>query len=196
MRASDSGYLEMSEITRPLVKYARLIARQHLVMGAMGNISIKEKDVVWIKRGGAWLSRARPRDFIAVDAKSGRSKSRQLPSKEIFLHLGCYKAREDVRAVAHTHPVMSTALATAGVSLDKHAPELCREIGTKTAVIRYCCPGSKRLAAEVRRAIKKTNIVILANHGLVTVGKDLPAAYQRTLACEAAARKILTRLKK
>lgn len=181
---------------RVLAEYGRKIACRHLVMGAMGNISIREKDVVWIKRGGCWLERAGPSDFIAVDAKSGRSKSRRLPSKEIFLHLGCYKVRADVRAVVHTHPVMSTALATAGVSLDKHAPELCREIGTKTAVIRYCCPGSKRLAAEVRRAIKKTNIVILANHGLVTVGKDLPAAYQRTLACEKAAKKILASLKK
>lgn len=186
----------MNEIKNSLAKYARLIARRHLVMGAMGNISIKEKDVVWIKRGGCWLQRVGPSDFIAVDAKGGRSKSRRLPSKEVFLHLGCYKVRADVRAVVHTHPVMSTALATAGVSLDKHITGLRKRIGSTTAVVRYCCPGSKKLADQVRRAIKEVNVVIMANHGLVAVGKNMKQAYQRTLACEEAAKKILQRLKK
>ncbi len=182
------------KIKTQLVEYSRKIARRHLVMGAMGNISIRAGKVVWIKRGGAWLERAGLEDFIAVGLASGRSLSGSSPSKEVFLHLGCYKARPDIRAVVHTHPVMSTALATAGVSLDKRGMALCGAIGSQCAALPFYCPGSKKLAAEVQRAIKKANAIILANHGLVTVGRDLTRAYQRTLACEKEAERILTTL--
>lgn len=185
-----------NKVKKLLAEYARKIARRHLVMGAMGNISVRESKVVWIKRGGAWLERARPQDFIAVDVRSGRAKFGRLPSKEVFLHLGCYKSRADIMAVVHTHPVMATALATAGVNLSRSSPGFRQIVDSKIVTLRYYPPGSKKLAGEVRRAVKKANAVILANHGLVTVGSDIREAYQRTLACEEAARRILLNLRK
>ncbi len=181
-----------NKLKKLLAEYGRKIARRHLVMGAMGNISVKESGVVWIKRGGAWLERARPQDFIAVDVRGGRAKSGRLPSREVFLHLGCYKSRADIAAVVHTHPVMATALATAGVNLNRNSPV----VDSKIATLRYYPPGSKKLAGEVKRAIKKANAVMLANHGLVTVGKDIQEAFRLTCACEEAARRILLNLRK
>ena len=180
------------KVKRLLVEYGKVIAHRHLVMGAMGNISAREGETVWIKQGGAWLARAKPGDFIAVDVKTGRAKSSQLPSKEVFLHLGCYRARADIRAVVHTHPVMATALATAGINLDRSSSRLASLLGSKTCALRYYSPGSKKLACEVRRAIKKANAVVLANHGLVTVGRNIKQAYERSIACEEEAKRILT----
>ncbi len=183
-----------NKVKRLLAEYGRKIARRHLVMGAMGNISVRESKIVWIKRGGAWFERAKPQDFIAVDVTSGRAKSGHLPSKEVFLHLGCYKSRADIAAVVHTHPFMVTALGTAGVDLNIQSPGLHRRVGSEIAILRYYPPGSKKLADEVRGAIKRANAVLLANHGLVAVGKDIREAYQRTCACEEEARKILLNL--
>lgn len=182
------------KIKRLLAEYGRKIARRHLVMGAMGNISAREAKVVWIKHGGSWLARARPKDFIAVNIKTAKAKSGQLPSKEVFLHLSCYRARPDIRAVVHTHPVMATALATAGISLDRKPSRLHKLVGSETHALRYYSPGSKKLACGVRRAIKKANAVVLANHGLVTVGRNIKQAYERSLACEEEAKRILTSL--
>lgn len=181
------------KIRRLLSNYGREIARRHLVMGAMGNISARQGGTVWIKSGGVWLERARPQDFVPVDAGSGRAKSAHQPSKEVFLHLGCYQARHDIAAVVHTHPVMATALATAAVTLHK-SKRLQEIVGSPLAVLPYYAPGSKKLAEEVRRKIVKANAVLLANHGLVTVGGDIKEAYQRTLDCEQEAKKILQRL--
>lgn len=180
------------KIKRLLAEYGRKIARRHLVMGAMGNISLREGKVVWIKRRGAWLEQAGPEDFIAIGVRSGETKPDRLSSKEVFLHLGCYKVRSDIRAVVHTHPVMATALATAGVSLNRRSKRLCQIVGSKLAILRYHPPGSKKLAQKVQQAIKKANVVMLANHGLVTVGKNIKEAYQRTICCEEEAKKILT----
>lgn len=181
---------------RLLAEYGRMIARRHLVMGAMGNISIREGKTVWIKRGGAWFERATLKDFIAVSLKTGKSFPGELASKELVLHLSCYKVRADIAVVVHTHPVMSTALATAGISLDASSPRLRRIAGSRIVTLPYYPPGSKKLAVEVKRAIKQANVVMLANHGLVTVGGDIKQACRRTLACETEAKKILTQKRK
>lgn len=185
---------ERAKIKKQLVEYGRKIAHCHLVMGPMGNTSVRDGNIIWIKRSGAWFEKTGPGDFVAVDFRSAKALRRQLPSKELLLHLGCYNARGDINAVVHTHPVMATALATAGVPLD--TPELYNKIASKSVILPYYPPGSKRLANEVQRAIKKSNAVILANHGLVTVGSNIREAYQRTLACEKEAGVILAGLRK
>lgn len=189
---SKKSIKQADRIKKSLAVYGRKIAHRHLVMGAMGNISAREAKVVWIKRGGSWLVRAKPEDFIAVNIKTAKAKSGQLPSKEVFLHLNCYRVRPDIKAVVHTHPVTATALASAGISLDRSSKRLASLLGSKTCALRYYSPGSKKLACEVRRAIKKANAVVLANHGLVTVGRNIKQAYERSLACEDEAKRILT----
>jgi L-fuculose-phosphate aldolase len=59
------------------------------------------------------------------------------------------------------------------------------------AIIKYYKPGSKLLAKAVSRAIKKRDAVVMANHGLVTVGRSLKEAYQRTVSIETKAGKLL-----
>ncbi len=127
------------------------------------------------------MERAKPSDFIKI----GR-KNRGLVSKEINLHLGCYKARPDIKAVIHTHPFIITAL---GTVLNK----IGRKKLDKVAIIKYYKPGSKLLAKVVSRAIKNRDAVVMANHGLVTVGRSLKEAYERTVKIEANASKLLMR---
>lgn len=190
MRKSDNKQ-------RLLIEYSHKIAQKHLVMGAMGNISSRDpdsrKEVAWIKRSGVWLERAKLGDFIRVDIRKGRPKNCQNASEETILHLGCYKARPDINAVIHTHPKVSTGLATAGIDLGRKIAKIRPKIGLKVVTIKYYQPGSKALAKAVQQAIKKTDAVLMANHGLVTVGKSLKEAYQSTLKIEVNASKLVRR---
>jgi L-fuculose-phosphate aldolase len=155
-------------------------------MGAMGNISVRDRGEAWIKRGGTWMEKAKPSDFI----KTGR-KNKGLVSKEINLHLCCYKARPDINAVIHTHPNMVTGLATAGVDLGRKMAKIRPKIGSKIETIKYYKPGSIALAKAVKKAIKRANAVAMANHGLVVIGKSLKEAYQKTLIIEKEAGRII-----
>ena len=172
---------------KSLAQCSRKIAQKHLVMGAMGNISLRnDRREVWIKRGGAWMERAKPSDFIKIGPKN-----RGLVSKEINLHLGCYKVRSDINAVIHTHPKVSTGLATAGIDLGLKFASIRPKIGLRVVTIKYYQPGSRALAEAVKKAIKKADAVLMANHGLVTVGKSLKEAYNRTLKIEVNSGKLL-----
>ena len=171
------------KITKLLSHYSRKIAHHHFVMGAMGNISVRDKGDVWIKRGGAWLERAKPRDFIRV-----RPKNRGIVSKEINLHMGCYKARSDINAVIHTHPFITTAMGTILAKKGQKKSKMGRE---EVAIIKYHEPGSMALATAIQKEIKTSDAVIMANHGLVAVGRNLKEAYQRTVQIEVHAGKVL-----
>lgn len=178
---------------KALVQYSRKIAHCHLVMGAMGNISLREpgREEAWIKRSGAWLEKAKPGDFLKVNIVHPEPKIARKISKEINLHLGCLRARPDINAVIHTHPKVSTGLATAGIDLGRKMTKIRPKIGLKVITIKYYQPGSKALANAVQKAIKKADAVAMAGHGLVVVGKTLKEAYQRTLEIEVNAGKLL-----
>ncbi|MFC1666344.1 class II aldolase/adducin family protein [Candidatus Omnitrophota bacterium] len=172
----------MKKNSQLLTQYSHKIAQKHLVMGAMGNISVRDRGEVWIKKGGAWMERSKSSDFIKV-----RPKNRGLVSKEINLHMSCYKARPDINTVIHTHPFIITGLGTVLAKMGR------KKIDNVT-IIKYYKPGSIALARAVKKAIKKTDSVVMANHGLVVVGKSLKEAYQRTVKIEVNTSNLLGRL--
>ena len=171
------------KIRQSLAQYSRKIARHHFVMGAMGNICVRARGRVWIKMGGAWLERAQPRDFLKVGPKNKRQVS-----KEINLHMGCYTMRPDIHAVIHTHPLIITAFGTVLSKKRRKKVTIGRDA---IGIITFYKPGSRALAHAVRKAIKTCDAVIMANHGLVVVGKDLKEAYQKTVEMELSADEVL-----
>ena len=149
--------------------------------------------MAWIKRSGAWLENAKPGDFLRINIARPEPKIVRNISKEINLHLGCLRARPDINAVIHTHPKVSTGLATAGIDLGRKMAKIRPKTGLKVVTIKYYRPGSKALAKAVQNAIKKADAVLMADHGLVTVGKSLKEAYQNTLKIEVNASKLVRR---
>ncbi|HEY3324309.1 MAG TPA: class II aldolase/adducin family protein [Planctomycetota bacterium] len=102
-------------------------------------------------------------------------------SAEVQVHLAAYKAREDVRGVVHAHPPIATAFTFAGqesIFRDPIVPEIIGQIGP-IPTAPYLTPGSQALADAVFPLVKECEIVLMAQHGAVTTGKDPWAAYLR-----------------
>jgi len=192
-------------IKKYLAQYSRKIGKHHLVMGAMGNISLRDLDRrprtsrfapvrgrdAWIKKRGVWLERAEPSNFLRVNIRHPEPEIARKISKEINLHLSCFRARSDINAVIHTHPVILTALGTIMAKLGQKKAKFSQKLGSRVVIIRYSQPGSRELAKKVKKAIKTADAVVLANHGLVTVGRSLKEAYKRTIELENKASKLL-----
>jgi L-fuculose-phosphate aldolase len=99
------------------------------------------------------------------------------PSVETPFHLAIYKARHDVNVILHSHPLNVIIF-----SLRGHPLQLLEvERGVNTVpIVEYKKPGSADLASAISRKIRTHNAVILAKHGLVTVGKTVADAYDLT----------------
>jgi L-fuculose-phosphate aldolase len=101
------------------------------------------------------------------------------PSSEMQMHLEVYRQRPDVNAVVHAHPPVATAFAVAGIPLDRAVlAEVVTTLGS-VPIAEYATPSTKELPEAVRKYVKAHDGMLLANHGALTLGADLFAAYYK-----------------
>src|SRR6188472_3452543 len=101
------------------------------------------------------------------------------PSSEMQMHLEVYRQRADVTAVVHAHPPVATAFAVAGIPLDRAVlAEVVTTLGS-VPIADYATPSTKELPEAVRKYVKAHDGMLLANHGALTLGVDLFAAYYK-----------------
>lgn len=146
-----------------------------------GNISVKLYDNVFITTPSGISKKKLKTDMLVkmreneiIECPEGLK-----PSSEFKLHLCCYRARPDITAVVHAHPPVSTGFAAAHIPLDSASlTEAIMFIG-KVPVVPYAVPGSDDLGEKAAEFIRENDAVLLANHGALTVGKNLTKAYYR-----------------
>jgi L-fuculose-phosphate aldolase len=90
--------------------------------------------------------------------------------------LGIYRARPDVAAIVHTHSMFATTFAVLGEPIPIVHYLLVRAGRQSPPVAPYARYGTEELASSCVRTLGDGGAVLLANHGVVTVGADLGAA--------------------
>jgi L-fuculose-phosphate aldolase len=119
-------------------------------------------------------------DMMCITDLDGRKlQGDRDPSSEMLMHLEVYRQRPDVNAVVHAHPPTATGFAVAGVALTKAVlAEVLTTLGS-IPIAEYATPSTSELPAAVRKYIKAHDGMLLANHGALTAGADLFAAYYK-----------------
>jgi L-fuculose-phosphate aldolase len=101
------------------------------------------------------------------------------PSSEILMHLEVYRQRPDAQAVVHAHPPTATGFAVAGIPLTRAVlAEVVTTLGS-IPIAEYATPSTTELPDAVRKYVKAHDGMLLANHGALTLGKDLFGAYYK-----------------
>jgi len=101
------------------------------------------------------------------------------PSSEMKMHLEVYRQRPEVQAVVHAHPPIATGFAVAGIPLDRAVlAEVVTTLGS-VPIAEYATPSTKELPESVRKYVKAHDGILLANHGALTLGADVFAAYYK-----------------
>ncbi len=112
------------------------------------------------------------------------------PTSEIALHTLIYTCRPDVQAVVHTHAPYCSLFAVSGEPLPMVLTESAMLLGGEVTVAPYFTPGSEELARATAETLADKPAALMANHGLISVGPDLAAAYAATTAAEDTARTV------
>ena len=159
-----------------------------LVQASSGNTSIKIDDVLWIKASGKWLIHSEDDDFLVpvrlAKAKRCLQEGTAIPetgtsspgspgaSVETAMH-----AVLPQKVVVHVHSVNAIAWA---VREDGPRELSGRLAGFAWRWIPYT-PSGISLAREIEQALAcfpRTNVFVLANHGLVVCGSSCHSAEQ------------------
>lgn len=165
--------------------YERMAA-DHLTLGSSGNVSVRHDQHIAITPSGVPYGQLTPGDIVTVDLKGRVLEGELPPSSELPMHLLVY-AHSEAQAIVHTHPVWATVVGTLvdEVPLVHYMLASC---GGAVRVVPYARFGSQELAEGVLAAMAGRNAVLLRNHGAVTWGGSLEAAYDASLylewACE------------
>src|SRR5213593_3468930 len=119
-------------------------------------------------------------DMMCVTDLDGRKlQGDRDPSSEMLMHLEVYRQRPEVQAVVHAHPPTATGFAVAGIPLDRAVlAEVLTTLGS-IPIADYATPSTSELPDAVRRYIKAHDGMLLANHGALTLGSDVFAAYYK-----------------
>ena len=162
--------------------------------GAQGNISARDPQsgLVVITPTAIPYERLKPGDLCVLDPQRRQVEGPWRPTSELALHMVFYARRADVHAVVHSHAPYSTVFGILLEPLPMALTEAAMLIGGAVPVAAYRRPGSEEVAEVTCAAAGEAGTaVILANHGLVTVGGDLARAYETTLAVENTARLVI-----
>ncbi len=163
-------------LRREMVKTGRLMYEKNLIVAGEGNLSVRLGGHSFlVTPAGTNKGSLRVQDLLETDSR-GRSAQGAVTS-EWPLHKQIYDLRPDVRAICHAHAPWATAFAAAGRDLDGSLLTETASLLPRVPLAARALPGSDALAASIIPFIADHDAVLLGNHGVVTVGKDLRAAF-------------------
>jgi L-fuculose-phosphate aldolase len=161
----------------------RILAAEGYADLTLGHVSGRGADgEIWIKRKGVALDEVETEDVVALEDTDA------VLHLETVLHTGVYRAREDVGAVVHGHPPHATALGatSADLALLTHDGILFAD-----GVGRFEEPDlivDDDQGDRVAAALGTRRAVLMENHGVLAVGKDVPWAVLTAITLERSAR--------
>jgi len=173
----------------------RRLYERYLTTCSGGNISCRTQDeriLITVSSVDKAMIQA---EHIAVLMPSGENLTPELKtSTETAMHLAVFRNRHDAAAVVHAHPVYAslyTAASKRKIRTDILAE--ARYLLGEPVLASYALMGTNSLAEIVGKSFRKseTHVVLLENHGVVTIGETLHQAYDRMEVLEAAARMTL-----
>lgn len=171
---------EEARLRKAICRIGKLGYDRNYIVGADGNISAKMQDgTILITPTGAMKGFLEPEQIAHVDMTGKAIDSGPKPSSEVGIHLVAYEERPDVKAIFHAHPPHAVALTIAGVDLQTPIiPEIIVTIGgIPTAP--FGTPGTPELPETIRHLVGCSDVMMMQNHGSVTLGTNLMDAYKK-----------------
>jgi L-ribulose-5-phosphate 4-epimerase len=169
---------------------AREISTSNLVVGTWGNVSVKIKDqpLMAITPSGMRYDTMTVEDIVLTDMQLNIVEGKWKPSSESPTHTEIYQHRSDVKAIVHVHSSYATAFAVAHLSIPVIMEETAQVIGHEIKTAAYAICGSRELAVNTVKTLGAGKAVLLANHGLIGVGKNVSDALRVCYIAEETAR--------
>jgi L-fuculose-phosphate aldolase len=163
----------MADIRQEVVAAALQMEAEGLVVGTAGNVSGRQADgTICLTPSSTPYKDITPEGLAVVDIDGNHVEGSGKPSTEKAMHLACYEAFPEVGGVVHCHPVHGSMFAVAAQPVPAVIEEVIVYIGGDVPVSTYATTGSDELAEEVVRHLGDRSAVLMANHGVLCIGKS------------------------
>jgi len=167
----------MSELmTRESVVTACLdMNRLGINQGTSGNISVRWQGGLLITPTSLPYDQMTPEDIVFLDM-DGRPSGDNQPSSEWRFHRDIMKAKPEVGAIVHAHPMYSTIIAIMGKEIPPLHYMIAVAGGHTIPLAPYATFGTEELSRNAVTALKDRAACLLQHHGLIATGPTLDKA--------------------
>jgi len=186
-------------IERVRANVARLhgeLVRYGLVVWTAGNVSgrVPGTDLFVIKPSGVDYDELTPASMILCDASGtvvgGSESSGLVPSSDTAAHAYVYRHMPAVGGVVHTHSTYATAWAARREAIPCVTTGMADEFGGEIPVGPFALVGDDSIGRGIVATLSghRSRAVLMANHGVFTIGKDARDAVKAAVMAEDVAR--------
>ena len=158
-----------------LLNTAQQLITSGLNKGTAGNACVRFEDGFLVTPSGKAVEDMTEDSMVKMQF-DGSFEADKIPSSEWRFHRDILASRADIYAVIHTHSMFATTLAC----LHKDIPPFHYMIAVVGADTIRCAPyalfGSQALSDNALQALVDRKACLLANHGMICLGRDLDEA--------------------
>jgi L-fuculose-phosphate aldolase len=177
---SPVGQLALREA---MIATARRMNASGLNQGTSGNLSQRVEGGFLLTPTGMDYDTLEPEDLVLMRFDGGH-EGRRAPSSEWRFHRDILVARPEVGAVLHAHSMFCTTLAC----LRRPIPSFHYMVAVAGGVDIRCAPyatfGTEELSRHAVVALEGRKACLLANHGMLALGRDLAGAFKLAVEVE------------
>ena len=189
--AVDASRAKVSALHAELTKYG-------LVIWTGGNISerVQGTDHFVIKPSGVDYEHLTPESMILCDLDGnvlpGSPGSDRAPSSDTAAHAYVYRHMAHVGGVVHTHSTYATAWAARHEPIPCVITAMADEFGGEIPIGPFAIIGDDSIGRGIVATLTdhRSRAVLMANHGVFTIGKDARDAVKAAVMCEDVARTV------
>ncbi|MDE0493306.1 MAG: class II aldolase/adducin family protein [Acidimicrobiaceae bacterium] len=172
-------------IYQQVVDAAQEMERAGLTVGTAGNVSGRRGDgAICLTPSSTPYADVTPDNLAVLSIGGEHLGGSGQPSTEKAMHLACYNAFAEVGGVVHCHAPHASMFAVAHRPIPASIEEVIVYVGGDVPVADYAVTGTQELADEVVRHLDDRGAVLMANHGLLCVGKSPADALHTALVVE------------
>lgn len=173
----------MTVLREQLLATARKLSELGLNRGTAGNVSVREGAGFLVTPSGMPVDSMTPQDMVQMDF-AGKAHGALAPSSEWRFHRDILAARPEVCAVIHTHSMFAVTLSCLRRDIPPFHYMIALAGGGDIRCAPYALFGTQALSDAALDALRDRKACLLANHGMIALGRDLDNALAVTVEVE------------
>ena len=170
------------------------LVRYGLVAWTAGNVSgrVPGEDVMVIKPSGVGYDDLTPASMVVCALDGTVLEGELSPSSDTASHAFVYRSLDHVGGVVHTHSPYASAWAARGEEIPCVLTAMADEFGGSIPVGPFALIGGEEIGEGIVATLdgRRSQAVLMQNHGVFTVGRDARDAVKAAVMCEDVARTV------
>ncbi|MCF8567507.1 class II aldolase/adducin family protein [Alicyclobacillus tolerans] len=185
--------MDQTEVALQLIDTGKYMLANQLAWGTSGNLSARiDEQHMMITASGTQMGNLTVEDFSLCNFQDGTWEGSRKPSKEVPMHTGIYKMRDDAHVVLHSSPFYTTLIACSDEPIVSELFVETMYFLEDVAYVDYYHPGTRELGDAVQEQAQNAHVIMLKNHGVILFDDSFADVTMRLETLEMACRMVVT----